>query len=305
MNLHVNHMRNMQHAGAQTADVGIKLNTFLQGVYFEVAILALLIFAYCVVRLLKPKSKKAEAWGSPLMKQIRAMRHAYSNGKYEGVKTMWRVIVNSSHSECCPVDVLKIVTHSILAEEGEEEGLPKVRELVKYFNSFTNPLQSILDDNEGTKLRARSEEDLRTLVLNRCLQVGVQKTPIAVDKIYDALQDLAAKPDEETYELLLTGYANVGDEDMIDETLRLMLGFFGHVGTRAFSIIITAALKQNELSRALKYTKQLQESGGKATTSILAEFFRTGAATGCVGEVLRTIKEMHHAGSATVNAEAG
>merc|ERR1719506_3071955 len=82
---------------------------------------------------------------------------------------------------------------------------------------------------------------------------------------------------------------------MIDETLRLMLGFFGHVGTRAFSIIITAALKHKE---------QLQESGGKATTSILAEFFRTGAATGCVGEVLRTIKEMHHAGSANVNSEA-
>lgn len=302
MNLH---MRNMQHLGAaETAGVGLKLNTFLQGVYFEIGILALLVFAYCVVRLLKPKSKKGEAWGSPLMKQIRAMRHAYSNGKYEGVKTMWRVIVNSSHAECCPVDVLKIVTHSILAEEGEEEGLPKVRELVTYFNSFSNPLHSLIDDNEGTKIRVRSEEDLRTLVLNRCLQVGVQKTPIAVEKIYEALQDLRGRADEETYELLLTGYSNAGDEKMIDETLRVMEGIYGHVGTRAFSIIIISALKQNELSRAMKYTKQLQESGGKATTSIVAEFFRTGAATGCVGEVLRTIKEMHNAGTATVNSEA-
>merc|ERR1719313_2619582 len=101
---------------------------------------------------------------------------------------MWRVIVNSSHPELCPVDVLRLVTHSILAEEGEAEGLPKVRELVKYFNSFKDPLSSILDDNEGTKMRARTEDDLRTLLLNRCLQVGVQKTPIAVEKIYDALQ---------------------------------------------------------------------------------------------------------------------
>merc|ERR1719387_2731449 len=121
---------------------------------------------------------------------------------------MWRGIVNSSHPELCPVDVLKLVTHSILAEESEEEGLPKVRELVSYFNSFAEPLQSILDDNEGTKIRARTEEDLRTLVLNRCLQVGVQKTPLPVEKIYEALQDLSAKPDEETYEILLTGYAN-------------------------------------------------------------------------------------------------
>jgi len=302
MNLH---MRNMQHHGAaETAGVGLQLNAFLQGVYFEIGILALLLFGYAVVRLLKPKSKKGEAWGSPLMKQIRGMRHAYSNGKYDGVKTMWRVILNSAHAECCPVDVLRFVTHSILAEDGEEEGLPRVKEMVNYFNSFTDPLKSIMDDNEGTKNRVRSEDDLRTLVLNRCLQVSVTKTPIGVEKIYDALQDLAGKPDEETYEILLTGHANAGDESKIDETLRTLREFCGQVGTRAYSIIITASLKQNELSRAMKYTRQLQESGGKATTSILAEFFRTGAATGCVGEVIRTIKEMHNSGSATVNAEA-
>ena len=119
------------------------------------------------------------------------------------------------------------------------------------------------------------------------------KTPIGVEKIYDALQDLAGKPDEETYEILLTGHANAGDESKIDETLSTLREFCGQVGTRAYSIIITASLKQNELSRAMKYTRQLQDSGGKATTSMLAEFFRTGAATGCVGEVIRTIKDMY------------
>ena len=128
------------------------------------------------------------------------------------------------------------------------------------------------------------------------------KTKVGVKKLYDALDGLAAVPDEETYEILLTGHANAGDESKIDETLRTLQEFCGQVGTRAYSIIITASLKQNELSRAMKYTRQLQESGGKATTSILAEFFRTGAATGCVGEVIRTIKEMHNSGSATVNA---
>ena len=43
---------------------------------------------------------------------------------------MWRVILNSAHAECCPVDVLRFVTHSILAEDGEEEGLPRVKEMV-------------------------------------------------------------------------------------------------------------------------------------------------------------------------------
>merc|ERR1719375_719525 len=200
------HMRNMNHLSvAETAGVGMQLNEFIQGVYFEIGILALLVFAYAVVRLLKPRSKKGEAWGSPLTKQIRGMRHAYSNGKYDGVKTMWRVILNSSHSECCPVDVLRIVTHSVLAEDGEEEGLLKVAEMVKYVNSFSDPVQNILEDHEGGKYWTRSEDELRTLILNRCLQVSVQKTPIAVEKIYDVLKELNAKADEETYELLLQG----------------------------------------------------------------------------------------------------
>ena len=56
------------------------------------------------------------------------------------------------------------------------------------------------------------------------------KTKVGVKKLYDALDGLAAVPDEETYEILLTGHANAGDESMIDETLSKMLEFCGHLG---------------------------------------------------------------------------
>ena len=39
-----------------------------------------------------------------------------------------------------------------------------------------------MDDGEGTKTRVRSEDNLRTLLLNRCLQVGKWDSNMKLDE---------------------------------------------------------------------------------------------------------------------------
>ena len=51
-------------AAQETAGVGLQLNAFLQGVYFEVGILALLVFGYAVRRRMNYSVLKINDFGN-------------------------------------------------------------------------------------------------------------------------------------------------------------------------------------------------------------------------------------------------
>merc|ERR1719424_1908189 len=91
----------------------------------ELCFLSFFLLGYVLLRLDKMQKMRRSAPGmatSPFQIKMKQIRAAHSSNSEE-VASLWRETVSMKFSECCPLDVLRMVTLRFITPEIDEKGI--------------------------------------------------------------------------------------------------------------------------------------------------------------------------------------
>merc|ERR1719399_1293319 len=126
----------------------------------------------------------------------------------------------------------------------------------------------------------KTVEQGRTVVLNQILRVAV-RADRPLDQVYKLIQEhFAAAATEETYDILLGGYAAAGDETRVVQLLdQLRAEFKGAApAPRAFTSVVVGVLKAQKLPAARAYLEEMQRLGQSLPSYALVDLAKAVAA---------------------------
>jgi pentatricopeptide repeat protein len=294
--------------GMRTASDDAVWNGFQQAIdsmYLEFTVAGVFIFGYVLVHLLKPLRGKSRTV-SPFIKLIKQLRAEYPCGNYSKVLDIWRKeIVAGDWSECCPLDVLRMIMHCLLSEGGVEA----TKELAEYVRTFPDPYRAMPTDPDDPPPKRKKipvdGDESKAMILTRMLQVTLSKSSYPVGDVFTALQSVMdVKPEEETYEALLTGYMQAGQTEEVDKCLANMRTMFNVVSPKAYGVVAMGFLKQQKFTIALRYLKDMCDVGCHLSNGLVAELFRAGSMAGRLDEALEIALSLHAKGCANLSAES-
>jgi len=296
-----------KHMRSNQDEVWTGFQQVVDSMYLEFTVASFFIFGYILVHLLKPLRGKSKTV-SPFIKLIKQIRADYPAGNYDAVLDTWRKqIVGGNWAECCPLDVLRMVMHCLLVECDKD--LTPVQELAEYVCSFPDPYRAMPTDPDDPppkrKKVPQDGDDSKSMILTRMLQVTLTKSSKPIGEIYSTLQAVMdARPEEETFESLLTGYTNAADSAMVDDVLSQIRAQFNVVSPKAYGIVAMGFLKQQKFDTALKYLNEMCDVGCHLSNGLVAELFRSGSIAGRLDEALELALTLHAKGCANLNAES-
>merc|ERR1719456_374110 len=231
----------------------------LNNMMLEMSVLIFILLGFVLLRLDKV-TRKRSLWrtsGSApaIAPKLKAVRHDFQNHPDRVCELFRTQIASAGFKECCTLDVLRIVMQCALQGASWETD---VRDVAKYLACFPDPLGAMphaWDETTRKKVHqgVKTVEQGRTVVLNQLLRVAVRSGARPLDQVYTLIQKhFAATATEETYEILLGGYAAAGDETRVAQLLdQLRAQFRGAApAPRAYTSVVVGFLKAQKLAAA-------------------------------------------------------
>jgi len=282
----------------------------LSNMMLEIAVLVFILLGFTLLRLDKV-SRKRSLWrtgGSApaIAAKLKAVRLDFQNHP-DRVGELFRTqIASAGFKECCTLDVLRIVMQCALQGAKWEND---VRDVAKYLACFPDPLGAMphaWDETTRKKVHqgVRTVEQGRTVVLNQLLRVAVRGDK-PLDQVYTLiLEHFAATATEETYEILLGGYAAAGDETRVAQLLdQLRAECKGAApAPRAYTSVVVGFLKAAKLPAARASLEEMQRLGLMLPSHALVDLAKAVASAEGAAKALDDM--LAAAGEEAIPAEA-
>lgn len=248
------------------------------------------------MRVDKLSKRKPPSIVPAIVPKLKAVRVEFQNHPAAALE-LWREIVIGGHKECCTLDVLRLVMQCALDDESWANS---VKDVARYVAGFPDPLKEMphaVDESTNKKIRSgdRSAEQGKTVVLNQLLRVAA-KTTRPLDHVVSTLREhFDASPNEETYEILLSGYAHAGEEQRVEEAKEGMRAQFRAVSPKAYTAIVVGFLKSKKVESARSAIAEILQVGCHLPTYAVVELAKALAAkdgaAAALDEVLRIAKD--------------
>merc|ERR1719456_370496 len=243
----------------------------LNNMMLEMSVLIFILLGFTLLRLDKVTRKRSlwrTAGSAPaIAPKLKAVRMDFQHHPDRVCELFRTQIASAGFKECCTLDVLRIVMQCALESKTWET---EVRDVAKYLACFPDPLGAMphaWDETTRKKVHqgVKTVEQGRTVVLNQVLRVAVRTASgRPLDQVYTIIQEhFAATATEETYEILLGGYASAGDETRVAQLLdQLKAQFRGAApAPRAYTSVVVGFLKAQKLAAARAALEEMQRLG--------------------------------------------
>jgi len=277
----------LQISGAEASSTAAStseiVHEVLGGMMLEVSFVVFFLLGFVVLRLdkaLKSRRVQTTAANSVFTAKLKTLRADYSSALLSEVLKTWSEIQSGQFTERCPVDVLRMVMHAILAEAPDVTS--SAEDLGKYLAHF------------GDAYRADSKHaGVVTGVMNQLLQVCVSRNSAATGQVYETLaRATATAPNEETYEVLVSAFAQAGDASQVNSTLAEMVQTCKVISPRAHVLCVTGFVKAGAIDTALEYMQKMSAQGCWVPNHAMIELFRAAVAAGKAAEVLAAVAKI-------------
>lgn len=243
----------------------------LNNMMLEMSVLIFILLGFVLLRLDKV-TRKRSLWrtsGSApaIAPKLKAVRLDFQNHPERVCELFRTQIASAGYKECCTLDVLRIVMQCALQGATWEAD---VRGVAKYLACFPDPLGAMphaWDETTRKKVHqgVKTVEQGRTVVLNQILRVAVRLGAARpLDQVYTLIQEhFAATATEETYEILLGGYAAAGDETRVSQLMEQLRAQFkgASPAPRAYTSVVVGFLKAKKLPAARAAIEEMQRLG--------------------------------------------
>jgi len=282
----------------------------LQNMMLEITVLVFILLGFALLRLDKV-TRKRSLWrtsgGAPaIAAKLKAVRLDFQNTPDKVCEVFRTQIASAGFKECVTLDVLRIVMQCALQGANWEAD---VRDVAKYLACFPDPLGAMphaWDETTRKKVHmgVKTVEQGRTVVLNQILRVAV-RADRPLDQVYTLIQEhFAAAATEETYDILLGGYAAAGDETRVVQLLdQLRAEFKGAApAPRAFTSVVVGFLKAQKLPAARTYLEEMQRLGQSLPSYALVDLAKAVASAEGASKALDEL--LAAAGAEPLPAEA-
>merc|ERR1719456_1324753 len=258
----------------------------LNNMMLEMSVLIFILLGFTLLRLDKVTRKRSlwrTAGSAPaIAPKLKAVRLDFQHHPDRVCEVFRTQIASAGFKECITLDVLRIVMQCALQGANWEAD---VRDVAKYLACFPDPLGAMphaWDESTRKKVHmgVKTVEQGRTVVLNQILRVAV-RAERPLDQVYTLIQEhYAATATEETYDILLGGYAAAGDETRVSQLLdQLRAEFKGAApAPRAFTSVVVGFLKAQKLPAARTYLEEMQRLGQSLPSYALVDLAKAVAA---------------------------
>jgi len=250
----------------------------LQNMMLEISVLVFILLGFALLRLDKVVRKRNFGPRTPaIAPKLKAVRLDFQHHPDRVCELFRTQIASAGFKECCTLDVLRIVMQCALQGATWETD---VRDVAKYLACFPDPLGAMphaWDETTRKKVHqgVKTVEQGRTVVLNQILRVAVRTASgRPLDQVYTLIQEhFAATATEETYEILLGGYAAAGDETRVAQLLdQLRAQFRGAApAPRAYTSVVVGFLKAEKLAAARAALAEMQRLGQSLPSHALVD----------------------------------
>jgi len=250
----------------------------LQNMMLEISVLVFILLGFALLRLDKVVRKRNFGPSTPaIAPKLKAVRLDFQHHPDRVCELFRTQIASAGFKECCTLDVLRIVMQCALQGATWETD---VRDVAKYLACFPDPLGAMphaWDETTRKKVHqgVKTVEQGRTVVLNQILRVAVRTASgRPLDQVYTLIQEhFAATATEETYEILLGGYAAAGDETRVAQLLdQLRAQFRGAApAPRAYTSVVVGFLKAEKLAAARAALAEMQRLGQSLPSHALVD----------------------------------
>lgn len=278
-----------------TAMVELMSEVF-DNMFLEFCVLFFVILGFGLLRVDKLSKRKPQSSLPAIVPKLKAVRLEFQNHPAIALK-LWREIMIGGHKECCTLDVLRMVMQCAL---DDENWASNVKDIARYVAGFPDPLKAMphaSDESTNKKIRSgdKTAEQGKTVVLNQLLRVAAKATR-PLDNVISTLREhFDASPNEETYEILLSGYAHAGDEQRVEETKEGMRAQFRAVSPKAYTAVVMGFLKSKKVESARSAIAELLQVGCHLPTYAVVELAKTLAVQDGAGasldEIMRITKD--------------
>jgi len=256
----------------ESSDLLTYAGQVVSGMYLEIAFLVFFVLGLGFLRMDKMitsrKTNKAK-----LMPKLKMIRSHYHGGEFSQVVKVWRQIENMKYDACAPLDVMRLVVRSII--ETEPRPALALGSMMKYIGAFPNASKAMISSEKPERMaRPRSLQAGNTMIMNQMLRVVLKASPSKFADLSHAIQlGLGANADEDTLEILVAGYAGIGDERRVNEAMNVMRSQYRVVSPRAYAAAVEGFMHCGKMECVKSTLAEMQKIGctlsGKLVVDIM------------------------------------